>query len=346
LCGSIYFGFISNETDPHNHLKLFGLVFIKQIKSNYYPTSVFLQIIKKYLKFFIFSILLIGIFIQENPCLAQSSKNKNLIVTLLAAGQGDSIVIQTPKGKTYLIDTGPNETLFGGSFDAGKEAVVPFLKFNKIAFLDGILITHPHLDHYGGTFTVLENFKVKQFMDSGIKTRAPPYIKLLSQLEKNGVEYKIVKEKDKLNWERSLKIEILAPTKELAPNIEEKNNVNNRSIVLKLTYKSVSFLFTGDIEKETEEVLAKKLKRKLKSKILKVAHHGSKTSSTMVFLMRVDPEVALLSCGVKNPFGHPHALILNRFNDLGVKIYRTDQDGTIQIITDGKKYEVKTSKGS
>lgn len=303
------------------------------------------QIIKKQFKFFLFSILFIGIFIQGNPGIAQSSKNKNLIVTLLASGQGDSIVIQTPKGKTYLIDTGPNETLFGGSFDAGEEVVVPFLKLNKIAFLDGILITHPHLDHYGGTFKVLENFKVNQFFDSGIQTRAPPYLKLLSELEKKGVGYRILKAKEKLDWERPLKLEILAPIKEPVPNISEKNNYNNRSIVLKLTYKGVSFLFTGDIEKEAEELLAKKLKRKLRSKILKVAHHGSKTSSTMVFLARVQPEVALISCGGKNPFGHPHSLILDRFNQLGIKIYRTDQDGTIQIITDGKKYEVKTTKG-
>jgi beta-lactamase superfamily II metal-dependent hydrolase len=128
------------------------------------------------------------------------------------------------------------------------------------------------------------------------------------------------------------------------PTLDMSNNPNNNSIVLKLTYKNINLLLTGDIEKEVEELLVRdSASYPLQSQILKVPHHGSRTSSTISFLQEVKPEVAVISVGERNRFGHPSQEVLQRYLNLGIKIYRTDRDGAVIVTTNGEEYQVKTS---
>jgi len=137
-----------------------------------------------------------------------------------------------------------------------------------------------------------------------------------------------------------IKIDILHPQEELIRY--GGSQLNNNSVVMKLTYGEVSFLFTADIEKEAEELLDKKYDSRLKSTILKVPHQGSKTSSTLKFLKKVSPECAIISVGARNPFGHPHSEVFKRYQNLEIKVYRTDKNGAITVTTDGKDYWIRT----
>lgn len=265
----------------------------------------------------------------------------NLVVTYLDCGQGDAIVIRTPTGKTYLIDAGPNEREHGGSFDAGTDVIVPFLQSRKTKTIAGIVISHPHLDHYGGALSVMENFSVRELIDSGWPTKSPPYLRVLKKVEKDGIAYRVVKEGDKLNWDPYLKVEVFGPRVEPYEANPEKENPNNRSIVIKLIYKKIAFLFSGDAELEAEDHLANSFGSKLESQILKAPHHGSRTSSSDEFLSAVNPEAVIISCGRRNRFGHPAPSTLDRYKQRGLKYYRTDQDGTVQVISDGNRYTIK-----
>lgn len=301
--------------------------------------------LKKYriLLTFLLFLLIMSDSHAENP----SAPLQDLVVTFLDVGQGDAIVIRTPTNKTYLIDAGVNEKDYEreghkGDFDAGAKVIVPFLKSTKTKFIDGLVITHPHLDHYGGALSVMQAFQVKEFIDSGWTTKSPPYFKLLKKVKSDRIKYSVVKENDKLIWDPHLKVEVLGPSIEPYSADPKKENPNNRSLVIKLTYKRIAFLFTADAEAEEEDYLGHKYGAKLESHILKAPHHASKTSCINEFLDAVKPEIAIISCGRRNRFKHPHPAVLERFKDRNIKYFRTDLDGTIQIVCDGKQYTTKT----
>jgi len=279
-----------------------------------------------------------------------SKKEGVLKIIFFDVSQGDSALICLPNKKTFLIDTGPKEGLLiqesdpgkvVSEIDAGKEVIVPFLQKNNI-MIEGIIITHPHSDHFGGALSILDNgFIPRWFIDNGIETTHPVYYELLQRLKEKKVQYSVAK-LGKLNLDPNVDIEILAPVQMYqADNVDRAEN--NSSVVIKLTYGNFSVLFTGDIEIFAELDLLE-YEEKLRSTVLKVPHHGSFTSSSEPFLDMVSPEVAIISCGRGNPFGHPHQDTIDKLNKRGIKIYRTDQNENITILTDGKKYVIETER--
>ncbi len=285
---------------------------------------------------------------QKNEVVSAKLSSQNVLkIIFFDVTQGDSALITTPNGMNLLIDAGPGHGMvvqesdpgeLVTEIDAGKEIILPYLKTHNI-LLTGIIVTHPHSDHFGGLVSIFnEGFYPKWFMDSGIETSHPVYYKILQEIKKKKIEYKIAKPQQKIFLDEDVEIEILAPVNKYSLEFVDRA-VNNSSIVAKLTYKRISVLFTGDIEIFAEMDLLE-YKDKLKSTILKIPHHGSFTSTSLPFLDSVSPEVAIISCGRGNPFGHPHSETIEKLNSRKIKIYRTDQNGNITLLTDGEFYNI------
>ena len=268
------------------------------------------------------SIIVISIISQ----LIQSSYSmlfRRFEINLIDVGQGDSTLIVTPKNKKILIDGGGNE-----NYDIGANVLIPYLLNKKIKQIDYLMISHFDTDHVGGTFKVLEKLKVKQVIISQQKEDSSNFQKFLEIAKKRNIKIIVVKAGDKIQIEKNIYIDILWPTEKM--KIED-NPLNNNSIVAKLIYENTSILFTGDIEAEAEKEIVKKYDKNLKSDILKVAHHGSKTSSTQDFIDKVNPKIALIGVGYKNKFDHPSYTTIKTLEKRKIKIYRTDLMGEINI---------------
>lgn len=256
------------------------------------------------------------IFLYEKDKLELNSHS--LRVHFIDVGQGDAILLQTPNGSNVLIDTGPKNS---------SRQLLNYLKKIQVSSLDLLVITHPDFDHIGGIPTLLEKIPVKKILDSGKAHSTLTFIQYKQYVWNNIVPIQYAKEKMKLKVDPAIQIKVLNS------GSEEKEN-NNASIVLHVTYGDMKFLLMGDTE-ETEE---KRLSRKydLESTILKVAHHGSNSSSTTSFLNKVHPKVAVISAGRENDFHHPHLPVINRLLESGSDIYNTAKTGSIVFTTDGK----------
>ncbi|OGH59655.1 MAG: hypothetical protein A3G34_07490 [Candidatus Lindowbacteria bacterium RIFCSPLOWO2_12_FULL_62_27] len=268
-----------------------------------------------------------------------------LAVVYFDVGQGDGIFIQTPNGKNVLIDSGEGKTpdsRYLKMIDAGSRIILPFLQQIGVRHLDIVMASHPHSDHMGSMYEVIgdRHITVGQLWISGFIYSTVSNKKLLKTAERRKIPV-FAPQPGQLPHKLDLGPEISAYVLCGDPNAED---ANNSSIVLKLIYGRVSFLFTGDAEKDAEKTCALRWGQTLKSDILKVGHHGSKTSSTPVFLNQVRPEAAVISVGSYNTFGHPHAAPLERLEKIGAKIYRTDEQGTIFVFSDGKSYRVEPSR--
>jgi len=260
-----------------------------------------------------------------------NAQRPTMTVHFIDVGQGDCSLIQTPSGKTLLIDGGPEDQYY----DAGKERVVPYLAALGIKKIDAIVISHAHRDHIGGLPAIISSFPTEKVYDSGYVYPSPIYEKLLRLINKLKITYITVRAGAKIELDPLVEIKVLAPPKNLP-----WDDPNNNSVVLQVRYKDISFLFTGDIEADAEDSLIRQFRYGLESHILKVPHHGSKTSSTDDFIDAVNPEVAVIQVGRGNRFRHPSDSVLRRYKDFGIKVYRTDLDGNIVVETDGKVYEV------
>ena len=245
-------------------------------------------------------------------------------------GKADSIYINC-KDKSILIDGGEQDTY---------NTVLEYLKKLGIKSLDLVVATHPHSDHIGGLPEVLNEFKVfKVFMPKvkdGLVPTSKIYEKFLLAIDKNKVHVKVPTPGETITL-GELEIKVLAPN-------GFYDNVNNHSIVLKIIYKDVSFLFTGDAEKESESDILKK-NYDIKSTVLKVGHHGSKTSTTKEFLRKVSPKYAVICVG-EDKYNLPKKETITKLKECGAEIYRTDIDGDVVIATNGKADSIKivTSK--
>jgi competence protein ComEC len=260
-----------------------------------------------------------------------------LQVYALDVGQGDSLLIISPEGKSVLIDAGPPQ--------AGDE-VVAALKKRNIQSLDLAVATHPHADHIGGMRAVVENVEVKNFLDSGQIYSSKEYERLLRVIMEKKIKFIEAKKGMKFDLDSGVQLETLNPqgAGRLISKVRSGGSVENaNSIVLRLSYGNFSMLFTGDAETETEQLMMKS-GEPLRAQVLKVGHHGSRYATSGKFLEAVAPEVAIISCGAGNRYDHPAQATLDRLQKAGAKIYRTDLNGEIAIITDGNKFEIHTAR--
>ncbi len=250
-------------------------------------------------------------------------------IHFISVGEGDAIFINYPHGVNILID--------GGNIYSGNR-VVNYLKKNGVNILDAIFITHPDIDHWGGLKDVLSEFKVNRVFINGQTTKDRGYNELLNSILAKGILLESVKQGDKFYVGDNLSITILSPP---GKGFFEKDN--NNSIVLGLRYGSFSAIFTGDLEAEGEYYLVNK-KLLAHYDVLKVSHHGSKSSTTPLFLDAISPSCAIISVG-KNRYGHPSKKVVKLLKIYGVKVYRTDIDGDIKVLSYGRGWKVITSKG-
>ncbi len=262
---------------------------------------------RKYKKILVLILLLcIGIsFIYKNI-------PKDLYINFIDVGQGDSTLITTQFNKKILIDGGGSE--FGSTFDVGEKTLLPYLLKKKIHKLDYVIISHFDSDHVGGILTILEELNVKQVLIPKQVEYSENYNKFLDIIKKRNIKVKIVGEGNTINIDKNTYLDILWPEeKQITDNV-----LNNNSLIVRLCYKNFKMLFTGDIEEIAEQKLLQKYEKteKLTADILKVAHHGSKSSSIAEFLEKVNPRIALIGVGKNNKFGHPNAGVLDRLNML------------------------------
>ena len=265
-----------------------------------------------------------------------------LELTVLDVGQGDSLFVVSPHGRTLLIDGGGAFGGFSGheahnSIDPGEDAVSPYLWSRGFQKLDVVALTHAHQDHIGGLTAILKNFRVGTlWIGREVESAA------LENLEKVARERKILIVHEirgnTLSWD-GVEAQFLWP--EIAPEEVGPAPKNNDSLVLRLKYGERTLMLPGDAEKQAESaMLDENGEPGLRADVLKVGHHGSKNSTMPGFLAAVQPRVAVISAGEDNPYGHPNSELLERLTTAGVRILRTDRDGAVHVLTDGKELEI------
>jgi competence protein ComEC len=260
-----------------------------------------------------------------------------LSVTFLDVGQGDAAVIRFPKGQVMVIDGGGTPD---GSFDPGERIVAPYLWKAKTNNIDYLVNTHLHPDHVQGLLFLMGNFKIGEVWNNGAGDEdselLDSFLKLAGEkLQKMG-RGEVPKEIG------GVKVEFLHP-----PLLRKKGQSfigNDASLVIKLIYGEVSFLFGGDVESAAEEEVLRS-KPNLQSTVLKAPHHGSRTSSTQKFLEKIRPKFVVFTVRAGGRQRLPHPTVLERYESMGAKVFRTDRDGAITFVTNGKDLQVRTFMG-
>jgi len=273
---------------------------------------------------------------------AWQSLRQTLTVLFVDVGQGDCIIIHSPGGRSLLIDGGGRRGSSTAPAEVGRWIIVPALYRQGIRRLDGIIATHPHDDHVGGLDEVIAQVPVEMVLDSGQPHPTPSYERLLGQVKARNVPFFRARPGQVFNLGAGVRAEVLHPSPPFLQGTGD--DLNNNSIVVRLTYGQVSFLFTGDLQQEGEEALLADFPD-LASTVLKVAHHGSVDATSEEFLRAVRPAWAVISVGRRNPFGHPHEELLARLNSMRIRVFRTDIMGTIVMSTDGRRLKAQWSRG-
>lgn len=252
-------------------------------------------------------------------------------VIFFDVGQGDAALIQTKDGKQILIDGGPGRTILTKLGDA-----MPYWDRE----IELVILTHPHADHIDGLVEVLKNYDVKMVLDSRADYHTADYAEWRRLLEEKQIPIITAKSGQRIHLTSSAFFDVLAPLEIMAG--KSFNDIHDAMIVMRLTMREKyplddelreqhPVLFTGDAERRVEHQLLTSFPYKIDSDILKVGHHGSKTSSSEAFLKAVSPDVAIISAGAKNRYGHPHQSVLDRLEQLGIQIHRTDIEGDITL---------------
>jgi competence protein ComEC len=276
-------------------------------------------------KWFVLPLLVIAILVWS---VALTLPDDKVHVSFLDVGQGDAALIQTPSGQNILIDGGPDSQKI--HLALGQK--LPFWDRT----IDLVVCTQPQADHVTGLVDVLQRHTVNQVLEPGLPSDSATYHEWQRVVEENGIQHSIAQAGQEIDLGNEIKIEVLHPPKR--PLEGTSHDIDNNGVVLRLSWGQISFLFAADIRQEAEYELIMQ-RANLKSTVLKVPHHGSTTSTTSYFLAAVEPEVAVISAGADNPFGHPQSDVLHRLigavgND---NVYRTDEDGTVECVTDGEK---------
>lgn len=242
--------------------------------------------------------------------------NNTLVVHFIDVGQGDSEFIEFPNGKTMLIDAGES--------DSG-EKVVNYLNSLNVSSIDYVVASHPHSDHIGGLPAVFDAFDIKTIYMPNAVSDSYSFELLLDKIEAEGCETVEARQGVSIIYDENLTADFLSPVS------DSYDDLNNYSAVLKIRYFDKSFLFMGDAESLAE----KEITGDVSADVIKVGHHGSKTSSSKSFINRVMPKYAVFEVGADNSYGHPHNEIVKRYESIGASILRTDELGTIVLESDG-----------
>ncbi|MGO5074994.1 ComEC/Rec2 family competence protein [Clostridium sporogenes] len=256
---------------------------------------------------------------QSSNAINTSNKSNELKVHYIDVGQGDSILVQT-KDKNILIDSGTRKS---------SDNLINYFKKQHIKKLDYVIATHPHEDHIGGMPKVIDEFEIGNFYAPKKTANTKIFKDMILQLKKKNLKINVAKKGISLDLANDISLDFLAPVKD---NYE---NTNDYSAVIKITHGNTKFLFTGDAEKTSErDILNSNVD--LSSNVLKVGHHGSHSSSSKEFLDKVNPKMAIISCGKNNDYGHPHKETMKELKKRNIEVYRTDIDGNILLTSDGE----------
>ena len=250
--------------------------------------------------------------------------SRALQVVFLDVGQGDAVFIQTPAGRQVLIDGGPNKSVL-----AELSRVMPFYDRS----IDALGLIHPHLDHVGGLIEVLKRYEVGYAVESGDEHSIAEFAEWQNLLKEAGVSKIQARRGLRVNLDNGIFLDFLLPEK-----MEKSDDPHKNMAVSRLSYGQTCFLFTGDMERELEWKI---LKDSIECEVLKVGHHGSKTSTSDAFLETVKPDFAVISAGRKNRYNHPSQVILDKLQAAGIRIFRTDLDGAVLMESDGEEINVR-----
>ena len=249
-----------------------------------------------------------------------------MTVHFIDVGQGDATLIQTPGGKTLLMDAGDN-----GQGDH----VVGYLKALGIDTVDVLLFTHPHADHIGGGPEVIQAFDIGALYMPKVSHTTQTFERLLLAIEEKGLRIKSAKAGIDLELDPALE------TTMIGPHSETYDNLNDYSASIRMTHGSNAIVITGDAERQAELEMVNN-GMNIAANLLRVGHHGSSTSSVPEFLQAVDPDYGVISLGLNNRYGHPHQEVIQRLQERDIEIYRTDQQGSIIAVSDGESWQFDT----
>lgn len=255
--------------------------------------------------------------------LSGAASGGGMEIAFLDVGQGDAIAIRTPAGRWVLVDAGERD----GEWDAGERRVLPFLRARGVTRLEAMVLTHPHADHIGGAAAVMRAMPVARLLEPGMPYGSPMYLETLETAVEHRVEW-LAARRDRVLSVDGVTFSVLWPTE---ASLHAPADVNDISAVILLRYGEFSALLTGDAPSEVEEQLVARHGPALRVDVLKAGHHGSRTASSDALLETARPELAVISCGVRNKYRHPHAEAMGRLRSHHVPVARTDRDGTVLV---------------
>jgi competence protein ComEC len=280
------------------------------------------KIKKQYKYYFLGFLFLTTIFVWY----AVFAENREgLEVDFLDVGQGDAIFIQAPNGNQVLLDSGPNKKVL-----SELSRVMPFYDRS----IDLAIESHPDNDHIAGFIDVFKKYNISVVMESGAEVDTPVYQELENIIKQSNIQKVLAKRGMRINMGNGVYLDVLLPVIN-NPNFSPHDGM----VVLKLNYGQNSFMFTGDMESKMEKYLIS-IDKNLTSNVLKIGHHGSKTSTSEAFLGYVNPDYAIISVGKNNRYGHPSQEVLERLNQFKIPILRTDEKGTIKIKSNGENLQI------
>jgi competence protein ComEC len=247
-------------------------------------------------------------------------------IAFLDVGQGDAVAIRSPAGRWVLVDAGPRDD----GWDAGERRVLPFLRARGVRRLEALVLTHPHADHVGGAAAVLREMPVGRVIDPGLPLGSPVYDGVVEAAQVAGTTWTAARAGRVLRLD-GMELAFLWPGPDLLDGVEDPNEI---SAVIRLRYGAFAAVLTGDAGEPVEQALVARHGAGLRADVLKLGHHGSRTSTSPAFLGAVRPALAVVSAGRRNDFGHPHAVVMERLARRGVEVARTDRDGTVVVEVD------------
>ena len=283
-----------------------------------------------------FILLLLFLFLSLNIY------GKGAELCVLDVGQGLCCIVTSPDNHTMIFDCGTSSNQrWKDNMAVFQDSLLPYLKKKNIKNIDYVILSHPDFDHYCGLVGLLQKYSVGKYIENGDFSTTIVYKELEKEIKKKSDKRKgfvtVAQAGYWFNLGSDIKFTILSP-----PYKFKKANDNDISLALRVVYKDTSFVLTGDATQTAEKVMVRGFGRTLKSSVLVVGHHGSHTSTSREFLKIVKPKIAIISCGKNNQYGHPHKEVLTNLKRGKAKIYRTDTDGGVLCISDGKNITVKT----